>query len=231
MARRPHMLGIIMKRPVLAALVFFGLLAGCHPTQVKSVMVHRPDDKVADAAVSELWAQEIRNVARDGDWFLSRSYYAVGDVIALTTRGEDLSHAALYDKTRDMVVESVGEGVREVSLVTFLKRNPSVIVVRPSNMTPADQVHALARAKTKIGLPFDIRGMFGFDDPNAWYCSELVYWASQPEARSVRHERVVTPPDLMKYGEVIYWSGKRDDVQLQQIAVERTKHPKSMAMR
>jgi hypothetical protein len=229
------MLGIIMKRPVLAALVFFGLLggllAGCHPTQVKSVMVHRPDDKVADAAVSELWAQEIRNVARDGDWFLSRSYYAVGDVIALTTRGEDLSHAALYDKTRDMVVESVGEGVREVSLVTFLKRNHYVIVVRPSNMTAADQVHALARAKTKIGLPFDIRGMFGFDDPNAWYCSELVYWASQTEARSGRHERVVTPPDLMKYGEVIYWSGKRDDVQLQQIAVERTKRPKSMAMR
>jgi hypothetical protein len=35
----------------------------------------------------------------------------------------------------------------------------------------------------------------------------------------------------MKYGEVIYWSGKRDDVQLQQIAVERTKRAKSMAMR
>lgn len=221
-----------MKRLLLATLLFFALLAGCHPTQAKSVMVHRPDDRVADAAVSELWAAEIRNVARDGDWFLSRSYYAVGDVIALTTRGEDLSHAAIYDKTRDMVVESVGEGVREVPLVTFLKRNHYVIVVRPASMTAADQVHALARAKTKIGLPFDIRGMFGFDNPNAWYCSELVYWASQTEARSGRHETVITPPDLMKYGEVIYWSGKRDDLQLQQIAVERTKpRPKSMAMR
>ena len=220
-----------MKRPLLACLVLFGLLAGCHPTSVKSVMVHRPEDKVADSAVTDLWAAEIRNVARDGDWFLSRSYYAVGDVIALTTRGEDLSHAALYDKTRDMVVESVGEGVREVPLVTFLKRNHYVIVVRPDNMTAADQAHALARAKTKIGLPFDIRGMFGFDNPDAWYCSELVYWASQTEARSGKHETVVTPPDLMKYGEVIYWSGKRDDAMIMQVAVERAEQKKHMAMR
>ena len=220
-----------MKRLLLCCLLLGLFAGGCHVTDIHSVMVHRPDDKVADEAVSELWASEIRNVARDGDWFLSRSYYAVGDVIALTTRGEDLSHAALYDKTRDMVVESVGEGVREVSLVTFLKRNHYVIVVRPSNMTEADQVHALARAKTQIGKPFDIRGMFGFDNPDAWYCSELVAWASQTEARSGIHETVITPPDLMKYGEVIYWSGKRDDAQIQGIALERAAQKHRMAMR
>src|SRR5215213_7999089 len=127
-----------MKRLLLGCLVLFGLGAGCAPTQWKSVMVHRSDDKVADQAVTELWASDIRKAARDGDWFLSRSYYAVGDLIAITTRGEDLSHASLYDATRDMVVESVSEGVREVPLVTFLKRNHYVIVVRPSNMTAAD---------------------------------------------------------------------------------------------
>jgi len=220
-----------MKRPLLACLVLFGLATGCSPTNAKSVMLHRPGDRVADVAVNELWASEIRNVARDGDWLLSRSYYALGDVIALTTRGEDLSHASMYDAKRDMVIESVGEGVREVPLVTFLKRNHYVIVVRPSKMTAADQAHALARAKTKIGLPFDIRGMFGFDNPDAWYCSELVYWASQTEARSGQHETVVTPSDLMKYGEVIYWSGKRDDAQLMQIATERAAMKKRMAMR
>ncbi len=220
-----------MKNPLLPCLVLLGLAAGCSPTQMHSVMVHRPDDKVADAAVTELWASEIRNVARDGDWFLSRSYYAVGDVIAVTTRGEDLSHASIYDKSRDMVVESVGEGVREVPLVTFLKRNHYVIVVRPSSMTADDQAHALARAKTQIGKPFDMRGMFGFDNPDAWYCSELVYWASQTEARSGRSELVVTPSDLMKYGEVIYWSGKRDDAQIMAIAVERAAQKHRMAMR
>ena len=220
-----------MKRLVLGCLVLLTLAGGCGFTSRKSVMVHRPEDQVADSAVSELWAADIRKVARDGDWFLSRSYYMVGDVISLTTRGEDLSHASMYDATRDMVVESVGEGVREVPLVTFLKRNHYVIVVRPANMTAADEAHALARAKTKIGLPFDIRGMFGFDNPDAWYCSELVYWASQTEARSGRHETVITPPDLMKYGEVIYWSGKRDDAQIQAIAMDRVEQKKRMAMR
>jgi uncharacterized protein YycO len=220
-----------MTRLVLACLVLSTFATGCGVTDVRSVMVHRPEDKVADAAVIDLWATDIRRVARDGDWFLSRSYYVVGDVIALTTRGEDLSHASIYDATRDMVVESVSSGVREVPLATFLSRNHYVIVVRPANMNAADQVHALARAKTKIGLPFDIRGMFGFDNPDAWYCSELVWWASQTEARSGQHESIITPPDLMKYGEVIYWSGKRDDVGLQHIARDRAETKRRMAMR
>jgi hypothetical protein len=63
--------------------------------------------------------------------------------------------------------------------------------------------------------------MFGFDNPDAWYCSELVYWASQTEARSGTTESIITPADLMKYGEVIYWSGKRDDAQLLAIASDR----------
>jgi uncharacterized protein YycO len=220
-----------MKRSLLACLVVLGIASGCSPTNMKSVMVHRPDDKIADAAVNELWASDIRKVARDGDWFLSRSYYAVGDVIALTTRGEDLSHASMYDATRDMVIESVSEGVREVPLVTFLKRNHYVIVVRPAHMSVADQAHALARAKTKLGLPFDMRGMFGIDNPDAWYCSELVFWASQTEARTGQYETIVTPSDLMKYGEVIYWSGKRDDAALMQIATERMATKRRMAMR
>jgi hypothetical protein len=34
---------------------------------------------------------------------------------------------------------------------------------------------------------------------------------------------VVTPSDLMSYGEVIYWSGKRDDAQVMAIATERAR--------
>lgn len=220
-----------MMRPALACLVISAFTAGCGVTDMKSVMVHRPENQTADTAVSGLWASEIRRTARDGDWFLSRSYYIAGDVISITTTGESLSHASMFDATRDMVIESVGSGVREVPLATFVNRNHYIIVVRPANMSAADQAHALARAKTKIGLPFDYRGMFGFDNPDAWYCSELVYWASQTEARSGTHETVVTPSDLMKYGEVIYWSGKRDDQALQQIATERAADQRRTAMR
>lgn len=216
---------------LLAAVAIAAAAAACSPTNARSVMVHRPADVAADVAVSEMWAAEIRNVARDGDWLLSRSYYAVGDAIAVVTRGEDLSHAAMYDAKRDIVVESIGSGVREVALLAFLKRNHYVIVVRPANTSAEDGAHALARAKTKLGLPFDVRGMFGFDNPDAWYCSELVYWASQTEARSGKRETVVTPSDLMKYGEVIYWSGKRDDAAVMAIATDRAVTRKRLAAR
>ena len=33
---------------------------------------------------------------------------------------------------------------------------------------------------------------------------------------------IITPPDLMKYGEVIYWSGKRTDPQVLDVATSRT---------
>lgn len=188
------------------------------------MVVHRPDDHAADAAVTALWSQEIHAVARDGDWLLTRSYYVMGDVIAAATIGEDLSHASIYDAKHDTVIESVGSGVREIPLAELVARNHYVIVVRPTGMTAADQAEAIARARSKVGAPFDITGMFGVDTPEKFYCSELVYWASQTEARSGRHERIITPPDLMKYGEVIYWSGKRTDRQVIEIATSRAPH-------
>ena len=62
-------------------------------------------------------------------------------------------------------------------------------------------------------------GMFGINNDDKFYCSELVYWASQTAARSGVRERVITPANLMKYGEVIYWSGKRDDTQVMAMAM------------
>jgi hypothetical protein len=200
------------------ALCALSTLSAC---SMKSHLIHRPADPSVDEAISALWTSEIRRVARDGDWLLSRAYYATSDLIALGTAGESLSHGSLYDATRGMVIESVGSGVREIPLEQFIQRNHLVIVVRPSNMTAAAGRDAVARARSKIGASFDATGMFGFDNPDKFYCTELVYWASQTAARTGSHERVVTPSDLMKYGEVIYWSGKRDDAQLGEIAAER----------
>ena len=184
-------------------------------------MVKRPDDKTADAAITKMWASEIRKVARDGDWILSRSYYLVADGIVELTPGEDLSHASIYDAKHDTIIESIADGVREMPLEQLVGRNHYVIVVRPTGMTAADQTEALARARSVIGAPYDVGGMFGLETPSKFYCSELVFWASQTEARSGRHETIVTPADLMKYGEVIYWSGKRDDTQVMELATSR----------
>lgn len=213
----------------LPLLVAISTLSAC---AAKSQMVHRPADTSIDAAISELWVAEIRRTARDGDWLLSRAYYATSDLIVLGTRGEALSHGSIYDASRGTVIESIGSGVREIPLEQFVGRNHIVIVVRPSNMTAADSREAVARARTKVGAQFDATGMFGLDDPDRFYCSELVYWASQTAARTGQDERVVTPSDLMRYGEVIYWSGERDDAQVGSLALEhRRSMPRTAATR
>jgi len=204
--------------PSLLALVTIIALSAC---STKSQMVHRPTDTSIDAAITDLWVAEIRRTARDGDWLLSRAYYATSDLIVLGTRGESLSHGSIYDATRGTVIESIGSGVREIPVEQFVARNHIVIVVRPSKMTAAEGQGAVARARTKVGAPFDATGMFGLDDPDRFYCSELVYWASQTAARTGSSELVVTPADLMKYGEVIYWSGERDDAEVGELALER----------
>ena len=50
-------------------------------------------------------------------------------------------------------------------------------------------------------------------------CVWLVWWASQGELRTGDHHTVITPSDLLEYGEVVYWSGKRSDPQVQALAL------------
>jgi hypothetical protein len=203
-----------MTRLVLVIVLF----AACDPP---SLMVHRPVSPDVDRAVTTLWTKEIRGVARDGDWLLTRSYYALGDAIVIATPGEDLTHASIYDAQHGTVIEAVGSGIREIPLETLIARNHYIMVVRPRQMTPDDQRAALGRARGKLGVAFDKAGMFGFDDPDTFYCSELLYWASDTEARNGERERIVTPSDLLKYGDIVYWSGHRTDSQVMAIATAR----------
>ncbi len=210
----------MLRLACLVALAAVVAAPGC-AHEPKSILVARPDDRVADAAITQLWTREIHDKARDGDWLLSRSYYVMADAITAATIGEDVSHASIYDAKHDTIIESIGSGVREIPLADLVARNHFMIIVRPTGMTAADQSEALTRARSQVGAKYDISGMFGVDAPEKFYCSELVYWASQTEARSGRRERVITPSDLMRYGEVIYWSGKRTDPQVVELATSR----------
>ena len=197
---------------VVAAVVLAVLAAsGCWHG---SLYASRPKDRLVDDAINKLWADEIRRVARDGDWILSRSYSAVGDAIVLATSGEELSHAAILDPEHDAVIEAVTEGVRAVPIGDFMRRNRYAMVVRPSRMNAVDRRGALGRARSVIGAGFDYRGMLGLDDTSAFYCSELVYWASRIAAWDPDPPTVVTPAELLRYGQVVYFSGRRDDPQL-----------------
>jgi hypothetical protein len=202
-------------------IVYVAMLTWTSCGDPKSALLKRPEDPVVDRAVSDLWTAEVSSQGTNGDWLLSRSYYLVGDAISKFTRGEDFSHAAIYDADKKTVIEAVGSGVREIDLEEFLHRNHHIALVRPNNMTPADRKAALERARSQLGKPFDNAGMLGFDDPQAFYCSELVSWASQTGARNKEQERVMTPANLLKYGTVVYWSGGRTNAQTMQLAMER----------
>lgn len=208
-----------MKRLLAFAALCVLTFANC--AEPKSLLVKRPENKVADTAVTQLWTDDIERVAQDGDWILSRSYYMTSDAIATFTGGEDLSHASIYDAKKHTVIESIGSGVREIPLAQLVGRNAHLIVVRPSHMSANERSHAVERARTRLGAEFDMGGLIGFGSPDKVYCSELVWWSSQMEQRTGIHERVITPSDLIKYGEVVYWSGERDDDQIQHVALGR----------
>jgi hypothetical protein len=189
-----------------------------------SVLVKRPTDRPGDAAVTALWADEIRRVAEPGDWILSRSYSFTGDLIVLGTGGEDLTHASIYDAERAVVIEAVPPVVREIPLEKFLHRNHHVLLVRP-HRSPEQRRGAIARARTKLGVRFDYSGLFGLEDPARFYCSELVAWASGAPATN----GVLAPSDLFAYGQVVYVSGARTSPQLQALALDRGLHRRAVA--
>lgn len=215
---------------VLPGLACTVTLWGC-VTTAHSIQVHRPVNPVVDRTITQMWTDEVRAVARDGDWILSRSYYFIGDVVSTFTSGEDLSHASIYSATSGTVIEAVSSGVREVSLEQLMERNHHVIVVRPNRLTASERSLSVQRARGQVGGAFDVGGMFGFDDPNTFYCSELVYWAARVPMHFADHQAVITPGDLMAFGQVVYWSGRRDDSQVQRAAAAHVVHEDELALR
>jgi hypothetical protein len=200
-----------------AALLTLG--AGCWQG---SLHAERPRDKKVDRAIDRMWADEIRRVARDGDWIVSRSLTANGDMISAIQFGEKWSHASIVDVGRGTVIEGITPVVREISLEELMARNWYVAVVRPTGLSAEASKEALARARAQLGKPFDWWGFVGYPQPDKWYCTELVYWASGFEESHGIHA-ILFPNELLDYGEVVYYSGRRDDVQIQRIAAGRLK--------
>ena len=184
-------------------------------------LVHtKPQSEGVNSAMTELWARDIRRVAKSGDWILTRSYSKTGDAIVGITLGESFSHAVVYDAERGTIIEAINPVVREVPLESLLKRNRYAVVVRPLGITDQERSETISRARSAIGASFDYRGMLGVDDEDSFYCSELAAWASQIPDTPI----IVTPAELYERAEVIYISGARDDRELQSAALASQQH-------
>jgi len=204
---------------VVAAVVLAVLAAsGCWHG---SLYASRPKDRLVDDAINKLWADDIRRVARDGDWILSRSLTPQGDMISwVTLEGEKFSHASMVDVTHGTVIEAITPVVREIPLEELMARNWYVVVVRPTGLSAEDSKVALDRARSQLGVEFDLWGFVGFQEQSKWYCTELVYWASGLVEKKGT-QVILFPNELMDVGEVVYYSGRRDDRQVQAIAAGR----------
>lgn len=199
---------------MLVALSLSFATSGCG----RSLVAKRPASVDVNAAVTDMWEREIRAVARDGDWILMRSYAMAGDVITLFTSGEDISHSAMYDARTGTIIEGVSPTVKESGLRDVIRHKRHIIVVRPHGLTEAQRRASVLRARSKIGAKYDWGGLIGVDTPEKYYCSELLYWAARVGPRNTR-PLVVSPAKLMEYGEVVYWSGRRDDEQMKRAAL------------
>lgn len=197
-----------------AVLMLAAVTAGCSKG---SLVVKRPQP-ATDQAITRLWADELRANAEHGDWILSRSYSFVGDVITGLTRGGDWSHSAIYDKERDVIIEATGDGVHEISVESFVRRNYHLAIMRPGGTTAADRAAGLERVRSKLGTKYDWTGLVGLDDPDRFTCAELILWSAEPDRRGWHQPVIVAPSDLEDYGQIVFYTGTRDDRDVQLLA-------------
>lgn len=180
------------------------MAAGCS----RSLIVERPQEKRLDDAYAQMFTQEAAHTVQDGDIVLRRGYAVLSDVITLATSGPDVSHAGIYDATTGTVIEAVDGGVTERALTDYVRGSHRVVIVRTSLPT-AERRAAVLRARGTIGTGFDYSGFVGLDDPDRFYCSELVAWAYHADRLGLDTSGLVAPGDLVQIGETVYDSGER----------------------
>lgn len=193
-----------------AALVLSATATGCS----HSMVVSRPADKQLDEAYTVQFSDDLATEAQDGDIVLRRGYAVLSDMITLLTAGPDMSHAAIYDAQTRTVIEAVDGGVKETNLHDFVSGAHRVMIVRPTDLRWTERRAAVEKARSAIGTPFDYSGFVGLDDPNRFYCSELVVWAIDARGRGLAVSRLVAPGALVKYGATVYDSGERGEAPL-----------------
>jgi hypothetical protein len=91
------------------------------------------------------------------------------------------SHCGVIDHAKGEVVQAVaGSGVIATPLDAFKNDASRFAVV---SFPFADAGRSVAAARNQIGKRYDLRGVTGtalhrrWDDPDAWFCSELVAYA------------------------------------------------------
>lgn len=144
-----------------------------------------------------------------GDWLVARGIHKPdGMVVGVTNMA--LSHAAIYDKHTDEVIEADSNGVHSATLVEFLSRSHRVIIIRPIWATGDNPETAVRTARGFIGSKYDYTGLVGLGSANRYYCTELVIAAYRPvieEKPANPIPNIIMPGQMYHWGRIIYDSG------------------------
>lgn len=120
-------------------------------------------------------------------FFFSAQSILTPGMVLLTRREYELSnmlqdgfykHAAIFSTPNSRripnVVEAIGPGVRPTGIIDFMFSKDYIKILKPKFADEYEMNQAAINANTLIGKPYD----FQFKPTNnAWYCSEVIWWA------------------------------------------------------
>jgi len=172
----------------------------------------RPVDKPTglDASrVTDAWIETVHDKAEHGYWLVVRGTH-IGDQVVAAATAAGLSHAAVFDKERDEVIEAVGKGVVRTPLRELLAQAHRLLIIRPRDYSADEGRAAVERARAVVGNKYDWLGTVGAQNDRRFYCTELCAYSFRARERGLVKEGVIYPEKMDELGEVIFDSGPRE---------------------
>ena len=157
--------------------------------------------------------QEIANVVRElgraGDWILSRGIDFANNMVSTLTN-MPLSHAVLFDKEQDVIIEADSNGVHTTDLTEFLSKMHRIMLIRPMWAGNGNNINAVENARALMGSGYNYTGLVGLGKSGRYYCTELAIEAYRPFILDMPDNpipHVIKPGQMYHWGQIIFDTG------------------------
>lgn len=158
-------------------------------------------------ALKQSTLNAIQKMGNDGDWLVVRNVHQTDNLVS-TIRNAPVSHAAILDLSKQVVVESNSKGVHITPLADFVGGAHRLILVSPKWATEASRKSAIEAAYGHLGKKYDYLGLVGINMSDRYYCSELAVAVYKPYIdRNEEFSHPIAPDQLYFYGKILYDSG------------------------
>jgi uncharacterized protein YycO len=195
----------MMKKSFSILIIF--IIAGC----LARTIVKKPEDEYY-LAQNRIIFLKIDSLAHSGDWLVTRGYHMSDNIVANAT-AIPISHAAIFDKENQQVIEADNSGIHKTPVSDFIDKSYRVLIIRPRWQKPSNAKQALQNAYTLIGKDYDFLGILGLDVTDKYYCSELaVYIYKDWRSPEEKLPKVIKPGELYLFGTILYDSLPRDEM-------------------